>query len=257
VSPREGKEAAVDLSECASTGEGAWYDSIRYALVRRLLAGRLREDALVVDVGCGQGGILRSLRRDHPTMQLLGSDPFLTPHHVSALAAEGITATKDFPEECTASADVLLLMDVLEHVDDPGQLLRRALTLLRPGGVALLTVPAYRWLWSDHDVALGHRDRYTLPRLRQLLRQPDVTTRVLMGGYALPLLLLAAAPVRVVGRLGRRLRPHAEARSQLESVGGGLERLLGAIGRGEAKVFRARSPFGLTCVALVEVLETT
>jgi SAM-dependent methyltransferase len=66
-------------------------------------------------------------------------------------------------------ADVVLLLDVVEHLDDDVAGLRGARRFLREGGVLVVTVPAYQWLWSGHDVALGHRRRYVAAELRRLV----------------------------------------------------------------------------------------
>lgn len=64
--------------------------------------------------------------------------------------------------------DVVLFLDVLEHLDDPAGALRRAADLLVPGGVIVVTVPAYRWLWTHHDDLNHHRTRYSPDTLRTL-----------------------------------------------------------------------------------------
>lgn len=57
--------------------------------------------------------------------------------------------------------DAVCLLDVLEHVDDDIGGLKSIASVLRPGGRVLITVPAYPWLWSNHDEQLHHRRRYT------------------------------------------------------------------------------------------------
>lgn len=61
---------------------------------------------------------------------------------------------------------LITLFDVLEHLDDPVAALRHARSLLRPGGLLMLTVPALRLLWTQHDELNHHRTRYTRPELR-------------------------------------------------------------------------------------------
>lgn len=65
--------------------------------------------------------------------------------------------------------DLLLMLDVLEHIGDDGEALRAARAALRPGGHLLLTVPALGWLWSQHDVANQHFRRYDPSSLRAVL----------------------------------------------------------------------------------------
>ena len=85
--------------------------------------------------------------------------------------------------------DAVTLLDVVEHLDDDVAALRTAGRLLRPGGTLLVTVPAYQWLWSGHDVVNQHRRRYTSGRLRSALSAAGIAeARVTyFNGLLLPL----------------------------------------------------------------------
>lgn len=63
--------------------------------------------------------------------------------------------------------DLICLLDVLEHIDEDIETLIAARALLAKGGRVLITVPAYRWLWSAHDEFLHHKRRYTAAELRE------------------------------------------------------------------------------------------
>jgi SAM-dependent methyltransferase len=79
-----------------------------------------------------------------------------------------LTFTRVVPE---ATVDLLLLLDVLEHVrDDLGLLSDLVCRVLRPGACALISVPAGPRLFTQHDVVLGHYRRYRAQRLRELVR---------------------------------------------------------------------------------------
>ena len=56
--------------------------------------------------------------------------------------------------------DAVVMADVIEHVDDDRSFVQDALAAMRAGAILVVTVPAFRFLWSRHDVALGHRRRY-------------------------------------------------------------------------------------------------
>jgi SAM-dependent methyltransferase len=64
------------------------------------------------------------------------------------------------------SFDGVGLFDVLEHLKEPDICLTEVSRVVRPGGLVLITVPAYRWLWSPHDELVGHERRYTVDGLR-------------------------------------------------------------------------------------------
>src|SRR5262249_44374054 len=68
------------------------------------------------------------------------------------------------------SYDLVLMLDVLEHIADDHEALRAARSAVRPGGHLLLTVPALSWLWSRHDEVNDHFRRYSRSLLRTVLR---------------------------------------------------------------------------------------
>ena len=105
--------------------------------------------------------------------------------------------------------DVVLMLDVLEHLDDEAAALRAARALLRPGGTLVITVRAYPWLWSAHDVVLNHRRRYTRPRLRACVQAAGFD--VAYAGYFNTLLFPPVVLARAWKRRRRR-RDHDLAR---------------------------------------------
>lgn len=96
--------------------------------------------------------------------------------------------------------DVILMLDVLEHLDDPAAALRHALTLLEPGGVVVCTVPAFQWLWTRHDDLNHHRRRYDRPAFRALAAEAGLEIR--QERYLFQWLV----PVKLLVRLLERFR---------------------------------------------------
>lgn len=72
---------------------------------------------------------------------------------------------------CTGALDLVVALDVLEHIKDDTAAAAEIQRVLRPGGVALIAVPADPRLWSAHDVAVGHVRRYTRSTLLSLLQR--------------------------------------------------------------------------------------
>ena len=101
--------------------------------------------------------------------------------------------------------DAITLLDVLEHVHEDAESLKTVRRLLRPGGALICTVPAFQWLWSDHDVVLHHLRRYTRPQLRALLESAGLRVRRI--SYYTTFLLPVLAMQRAIGRL----KPHRKA----------------------------------------------
>ncbi len=151
-----------------------------------------REGKHLLEIGCGTGGNLRFLR-NHYHLTGLDSAGEAVRHareRVECPILEGDFRLL-FPERF-AGVDVVLLADVLEHVADDERFLRDILERLSPGGVLLLTVPAHDFLWSNHDLVLGHLRRYSRRQLLSLVeRLPvEMVYRTCFNFFLLPLITL-------------------------------------------------------------------
>ncbi|MSU71319.1 MAG: class I SAM-dependent methyltransferase [Opitutus sp.] len=142
-----------------------WYFRALHAHVARALdGGDLPEDANVLDAGCGTGGLLRRLSGLHPGWKWTGVDLSPAACRFARERAGPTTEIKEasvtalpFPD---ASFDALVSADALYHVADDAAALREFARVLRPGGIVVVNVPAYRWLWSYHDDAVHSCRRY-------------------------------------------------------------------------------------------------
>lgn len=141
-------------------------DIVRAAITAEGVSGT------AVDVGCGTGAVLQDLRASGFT-PLLGTD--FDGHALALVAGDGllgvglVRAVAEALPLADESVDVLCSLDVVEHLDDDVAALQEYRRVLRAGGRLVLTVPAYSWAWSDHDVQLGHRRRYTRSQLEQVV----------------------------------------------------------------------------------------
>jgi len=80
----------------------------------------------------------------------------------------------------TPAFDAILYLDVLEHIEDDHREVARAASLLRPGGVLVVLAPAWPWLFSEFDRAIGHHRRYTRDTLVRLAPPGLVRERLIM-----------------------------------------------------------------------------
>jgi SAM-dependent methyltransferase len=145
-----------------------WFRWRLAALQRALTDVRAATGATlaVLDVGCGSGVLASQLE----TITAWTTDA--TDLNLAALERcsprRGRTLYYDVTEErpeLLQRYDVVVLFDVLEHLSEPRSLLRSALRHLKPGGLALVNVPALPGLTSAYDVAAGHLRRYTTTSL--------------------------------------------------------------------------------------------
>lgn len=136
----------------------------------------------LVDAGGGSGGVTARLGwRTERALLVEGSAALLHEAH-GCRGLLGIRAHVDNIPVEDGSAEVVCLLDVIEHLDDPLPALREAARALEPGGRLVVNVPAHPWLWSAADEALGHARRYTRSMLRTELEaagfEADLLTHV-------------------------------------------------------------------------------
>ena len=147
-----------------------WFVGRRRILTALIERWRPKAGALrMLEVGCGTGSNIAMLQQ-FGTVDAIEPDD-----HARAFAANrtGIAIMggylPDVPLE-DGHYDLIVLLDVLEHIPDDEGALRALNTKLAPGGRLMLTVPAMPSLWSGHDVAHHHQRRYTAATLEAVVR---------------------------------------------------------------------------------------
>lgn len=179
---------------------------ILHRMVRELMQPSM--DRLVVDVGCGPGGNIASFAAMFRCLGVDTSDEAIDLARRRFPAVEFVCgiAPRDIAVQA-ASADLWLIMDVLEHVNDDLAMLTALVAAAKPGALFFITVPADPGLWSPHDDAAGHRRRYTRATLRRLWEALPIEER-LVSAYNARLYW----PVRAIRFLtARRGRGHGRA----------------------------------------------
>ncbi len=132
---------------------------------------------------------------------------------------------------------LLACLDVLEHVADDEAALAEMRRVTEPGGVLLLTVPAYPGLFSAHDEAAGHRRRYSRRRLVELVGRTG--WKPILATHFNLVLLPVATGWRLGARVTSRLHPSHPPRSDLLRTPRALDGLLRWPLRAEAAAIRA------------------
>ena len=243
------REAAHrQISEAAATH---WWFRGRRRVVAVLLRRFAPRGGLVIaDVGCGTGTEIDMLREFGRVVGVDSSGLALELAHQRG-HAELIVAA--MPRLCfpDGAFDLVCALDVIEHIEDDRAAVRELWRICRPGGLLVVTVPAYPWLWSEHDDANQHWRRYTRAELRTRLSAPGC--EILKLSY----MSVASAPAIVAVRLLKNLTrsPPDGARPprlDLFALPRALNTLLVASFDAEARWLRhARLPFGtsIVCVA--------
>jgi SAM-dependent methyltransferase len=232
----------VDIKEQDILGDAIgrhWYYRAKAAAMTRLLAGHPVRS--VLDVGAGVGFFSRLLL-EQGAREAVCVDPAYEHEHDEMHAGRPI----HFRHAVTSSAaDTVLLMDVLEHVDDDVALLGTYAALAPPGTRFLISVPAFQFMWSAHDVFLEHRRRYTLTRLEEVACRAGL--RPVIGCYYYGLALPLAAAARLLQR-----KPDITPRSDLRVHSPLVNGALWALCRVELPFFNYNRLAGLTVFCLAE-----
>lgn len=142
-------------------------------VLRRELAGR--GPLSIASLGCGPAeGLTWLLPLAGLTGRVIGLDA--DPLHARRLGPglEYVVGKLEAAPLASGSCDVVLVLDVLEHLDDDVAGLSEAARLLKPGGLLLVTVPALPSLWGRQDVVSEHRRRYTKWSMRLAFAQAQL-----------------------------------------------------------------------------------
>jgi hypothetical protein len=189
----------MDLKEERILGHGVahhWYYRAKVAAVQRLL-GR-RQYRCILDAGAGSGFFSRELLRRPCAQEAICVDTGYPGEWLEIVDGKPIRFVRTTG---AVPADLLLMMDVLEHVEDDISLLGEYAEKIPSGANVLITVPAFSFLWSGHDIFLEHRRRYRLRDLENVTR--EVGFVVEKGCYFFAVLFPFVASLRLASRLRR------------------------------------------------------
>ena len=238
----------MDLKEqglLTGTEENHWYFVGKSRALLRAFGERPPER--ILDVGAGSGVYSKMLLRATSAKEAVCIDPGYAEESESIYVGKPIAFRRRVIAG-DADADVILLMDVLEHVDDDVALVRECSRRAPPGARIVVSVPAFSWLWSEHDVFLDHRRRYTLNGVMSVLRGGGLTP--LSGFYFFASIFPGVAALRLLARRRRDRVPKSDLREHHPLTNLILTRVCLA----ESAVARHNRAFGLTVFAVAEKL---
>jgi len=181
----------------------SWLHSGRKRLIQKVLLWHLEKSAKeieILEVGAGVGqnievlnqfGIVDVMEIDHLGLKFL--------HKINSLRHiyEG-----GIPLRIRNKWNVILACDVIEHIEDDFSAIQWIYDHLKPGGIFLATVPAFNWLFSEHDKALGHYRRYTAESFNRLIpKNAEILSSSYFNSYLFPFALVS----RFLWQLGRKI----------------------------------------------------
>lgn len=227
---------------------------IVYSLLKRYLPPGHREDRRALDLGCGTGLNLEQLEK---YALATGTD-----YYVEALdfcrqrghtrLAKADAANLPFADQYF---DIATALDVIEHLDDDYVALKELYRVMKPGGLLIVSVPAYKFLWTYWDDILGHRRRYTTGMMEKVMRKAGFRVRKL--SYSNAIILAPVMLVRLIKSIlykraserGEDTEPESDFVTVPALINGAL---IGYYGL-EAKLLRKGSlPFGLSVICVAQ-----
>ncbi len=216
-----------------------WYYRAKLAALLRTV--RDLDIGGVLDVGAGSGFFSRALLHRTGARAATCIDPNYPDDRDETVAGKPLAFRRAMN---VSDANLVLMMDVIEHVPDDRALVADYIDKVPPGTRFVVTVPAFMWLWSNHDVYLEHYRRYDLKDLKTVLG--DCGIQIERAHYFYGAVLPLVAGVRLAGKLRKsQAAPESDMRIHGDFVNG---LLLGA-SRAEVAVMGANRLAGTTVFA--------
>lgn len=218
-----------------------WWFVGRRRMALSLLQRYAPNGSRYLDLGCGTGAALAELPKES-----FGVDFSMLA--LQFCAERGLTGLIHGDGEnipvASETFDGIIALDVFEHIEDHSRAYQQAFRVLAPNGVLVLSVPAYRWLWGPHDVALHHFRRYSRREVRKELLAAGFEVEKL--SYSVFFLFPVVMLIRVLDKLKT-----GKAEVKLPNLPGPLNALLIALQGIETRfVHGAGLPWGSSVVAV-------
>lgn len=182
---------------------GNWLSVARTSLICGLIEQNLNiqhptgERISILDFGAGAGKGIRFWRNYGEVDVIEPGDFFLSLLRKNSLIRRIVFG--DWEETLPYDTyDFVLMLDVIEHLDFPSSVLSRISSSMKEGGYLVITVPAYQWLFSYHDVALDHKKRYTKKTLKNVIPKNFELIKI---SHFVTILFPIAVSIRLASRL--------------------------------------------------------
>jgi SAM-dependent methyltransferase len=182
----------------------------------RCVSGRA---PVVLEIGCSSGHFLRLLQAEMPEAIVVGADYVRAPLEQIAESVASVPLLQFDLTQCPLPAntfDAVVLLNVLEHIERDDLAMAHVARILKPGGVAMIEVPAGPGLYDAYDALLHHHRRYTMRGLTALARgaRLDIVARSHLGFLMYPAFWVA----KKISRLRGAAPPAAQEQQVAASI---------------------------------------
>jgi len=236
----------MDLKETSILGEKIddhWYYNTKAMAASKVLGDF--SSNIILDVGAGSGFFSKYLLRSTSAKSAYCIDIGYSREYEEKYADKNIFFVRSNDH---ISADLILMMDVLEHVDDDLELLQKYVHKAPQGAKFLITVPAFEFMWSSHDVFLDHKRRYTLSQLKKVVNNSGLKINYL--SYYFAVIFPIAFTVRMFSKL--RFKSSNSSLSKMSSQPPFVNKILTILCEFELRFMKYNRVGGLTVICLAE-----
>ena len=226
--------------------EHHWWYHVRREIIHQLISKyrTMSEELRIADIGCGAGLLSKELE-----MYGMVTDIDPSQQSVSFTRSRGLKDVRLGSAEETGCSndefDIVLCLDVLEHLKEDLDGILEIKRILKPGGIAIIFVPAFHFLWSITDEVSHHFRRYRLPQLFKKFEQAGFSIQ--KYSYFNTILFLPIALIRITVRI-----LHLNITSEAETGSGVINRILYRLFSLERKWLANHSlPFGVSIMYVI------
>jgi len=124
----------------------------------------------ILDVGCGTGGFTKILLENYDAIGLDSSPIAIEYCKKRGIEKLFLGTLNEFPAS-DYNIQAITILDVIEHIESDDAIVEQIYNTLPKNGWLIATVPAYKWLWSEHDVLHKHYRRYKKKYFVSLLKR--------------------------------------------------------------------------------------
>ncbi len=224
-----------------------WFVARRKIIESTVKKLNFDQGSYILDAGCGNGDNLAVLSKygDVVAMERDGNA-------FSKAQSRGIGKVlkgdlpNNIPADVRKDNDLIVLLDVLEHIDDDAGSLNALRACINDNGSMIITVPAYQFLWTKRDDQHHHKRRYTVNRLKELIESNGWNIKYI--SYFNTFLF----PFALLDRIKQKVFPLAQD-SDLKMPPKYINRLFEKIFSFESKLIgKIKFPFGLSIIVVAE-----
>jgi SAM-dependent methyltransferase len=176
-------------------------------IISRTFVKNTIEKNTILDIGCGDGFFLNELSKILGGFEFIGIDTAMTPDTIQIFEQKYQNSSVRFHQNLSneltmdKKIDMVLLLDVIEHIDNEKDFLRSLTNIpgIHANTLFVITVPAYQNLFCNHDIWLGHYRRYSRTMLDNTVKEAGFTPK--LNGYFFASLLLPRIITKMIESL--------------------------------------------------------